>query len=755
MSSYFPIGDGSTSFLIPFLLGLFALSIAACDSGGGGPAPQEDETIVSDETVVVDSSDASLEQIRGDTLAFSLSGSAPDFESGDIVVGAESGGFLRRVTSVETAGDQATLLTQQASMVEAVESGELSKSFDLSGSQRNTQAQPKRNGWKAVRTVEGVEPKANGLGIELSDAVISENDESGIEIAFSNGEANFDPTVDFDIEIRGNNIEELRIAASGTAEFSTDVEVTATNTLSKGNSKSLATFRKPPVVFFIGPVPVTIQPTLDFVAGYEAAVEQTGSVQVGFQSSETVTLGAEYIEGGWNPISEREKSLSSDMFDWGTELTAEAKGYVRPELTFKLYQVAGPFINTGPYVLTDAVVNTESWYWNINGGLDASFGGKLEVFSLELDRYEHTFSLAESEIASDSGSVSNGRTVLSGDAITPEGAPLSDMSVMLFGENQNYSVTTDEAGEFSQEVEPGTYEIEGHAVKETTYFNVSPRQTDVMVEEGQMSSVTLDTEEGYYLDLRNATLGGEEGTVSASPGESLDLEFDYTSWSRSENSGSIIYAAAGIGRNGQEAADLDIPGNSPGEDGNASLTLTAPSETGTYTVHVFNAPNTSEGAALNRYEDAFPDEDQFITAATLEVGSGSGGSDNTYAPGNGYEYFVTQTEYNSDTDDIPSLIEQEFGVDASMADWNTLKDLYHDSESGLVEFLDEIGVKEDDSVHLRREGERYWSGDRHYFVKRHNGDIEGSFLVHDDLHSNTLSLGSWWGTKPALVRIHE
>ena len=134
-------------------------------------------------------------------------------------------------------------------------------------------------------------------------------------------------------------------------------------------------------------------------------------------------------------------------------------------------------------------------------------------------------------------------------------------------------------------------------------------------------------------------------------------------------------------------------------------------------------------------------------------GSGRGP---TYAPGNGFEYFVTGSEYDPDTDDIPSQVEQEFGSNAELADCSTLVDLYSDDKSGLVSFLDGVGMSEDDNVHLKRGGDQYWDGgDRHHFIKRHNGDPGSNFLVHDDLHSNTLSLGSWYNPKPALVRLPE
>ncbi len=134
-------------------------------------------------------------------------------------------------------------------------------------------------------------------------------------------------------------------------------------------------------------------------------------------------------------------------------------------------------------------------------------------------------------------------------------------------------------------------------------------------------------------------------------------------------------------------------------------------------------------------------------------GKGGGEDDGKYAPGNGYEYLVTERQYDPDDDDISSAIDQEFGEAAELADWNTLKDLYADDKDGLVSFLNGVGMKEGDNAYVQRGGEQYQSGDRHYFIKRHNGDPGDSFLVHDDLHSNTLSLGSWYNPNPALVRL--
>jgi hypothetical protein len=245
--------------------------------------------------------------------------------------------------------------------------------------------------------------------------------------------------------------------------------------------------------------------------------------------------------------------------------------------------------------------------WLVHDDLHSN---RLSLGSWDNDR-EAMVRVPESEEA--------GSSTVEGETIKPNGEALPGMNVTFSGDSQNYSLTTDENGEFSQEVEHGTYEITGNAIEGTTYLSVNGQQTSVSVEEGQTASITLDTENGYYLDLHDVTLDGEQGTVTASPGESIDLSFDYTAWSRSELSTAVVYAAAGIEEEGQAAADLGIPGSNPGDDGTAGVTLTAPSETGTYSVYVFEAPQTSEGDALSQYENEFPNEYKYIPVATLEV----------------------------------------------------------------------------------------------------------------------------------------
>lgn len=130
-----------------------------------------------------------------------------------------------------------------------------------------------------------------------------------------------------------------------------------------------------------------------------------------------------------------------------------------------------------------------------------------------------------------------------------------------------------------------------------------------------------------------------------------------------------------------------------------------------------------------------------------------------YAPGDGYEHFITIEEFDVQ-DDIPSMLQDQFGPEAELVEWNDLKDLFEDDENKLLDYLEGIGMirgKEEfeSSALVTNNDQRFRSGSRHYFISRHDGDVPGGWAVHDHLHNNRISLGSWHSDREALVRVPE
>lgn len=96
------------------------------------------------------------------------------------------------------------------------------------------------------------------------------------------------------------------------------------------------------------------------------------------------------------------------------------------------------------------------------------------------------------------------------------------------------------------------------------------------------------------------------------------------------------------------------------------------------------------------------------------------------------------------------IISEIIGSDYRLADWNDFVNYYNDGND-LALALDELGIQYDMGGVVSRDGNRYWSGQRHYFIARHNGSPPGHFLVHAHISNYLLSLGSWWGNFRALA----
>lgn len=377
------------------------LAVSACDNTVSDPGLEEEEdpeeVVVTDDAVVVDQESTPIQRVAGDTLIFQLSDSSPVFEPGNVVVGEEGEGFLRRVVEVDVSGDEAVLITEEASLVDVVERGTLQESFDLSATTRAGLE------WQVTHIEEGVTADAGALGLELEEVDLPGI--TGLSVTFTNGSVSFDPDIDFQLEIRRGRLNEMLVAASGQLDFNVDVEVTASQEIVRKDSTLLARFDGQPITFFIGFVPVVILPTLEFIAGYEVGLGQEGSITSGLESLNAITAGAEYSNGNWSPILDRSNTLEPRPLIWDQTASAEAKGYIRPKLSFTVYGVAGPFINSNGYVRTQATISPPNWAWGVYAGLDGNFGGEVKIFDNVLAKYEHKFAQVEWELAGESGEV--------------------------------------------------------------------------------------------------------------------------------------------------------------------------------------------------------------------------------------------------------------------------------------------------------------------------------------------------------------
>ncbi|MCG5499156.1 DUF1566 domain-containing protein, partial [Ectothiorhodospira variabilis] len=113
-------------------------------------------------------------------------------------------------------------------------------------------------------------------------------------------------------------------------------------------------------------------------------------------------------------------------------------------------------------------------------------------------------------------------------------------------------------------------------------------------------------------------------------------------------------------------------------------------------------------------------------------------------------FFGTEDTYAHDFSRADACV-AEFGQDARVADWYEVVAYYEDGNS-MTEFFQDARLNSEygRSLAVLRDGEQYFSSSRTYFISRHDGDVPGTYLVHDEIGGNLISLGSWHNDRRVL-----
>jgi len=102
--------------------------------------------------------------------------------------------------------------------------------------------------------------------------------------------------------------------------------------------------------------------------------------------------------------------------------------------------------------------------------------------------------------------------------------------------------------------------------------------------------------------------------------------------------------------------------------------------------------------------------------------------------------------------DLETACSTHFGNGAGLGDWNDVVDAF---DAYGKSFVNELGLAGTTTEALvRRDGERWYSSTRHYFIARHDGDLPDGFLSHANIGDHFIDLGSWYDRKmPALCLV--
>lgn len=360
MSTSRPTGRGAR---LALAVAIAAAVLAACHP--------KYETIIPETTkVAAEATRDALESYDPATGELRFAADTPtlqDLEPGDVLVSepaaAAPGGLLRKVESVRREGGEVVVETTQANLTDAITQGKLTAQGDLKAEQVVSALGNLPGVTASFRgDTAGMPHVGTGDGYEFHvgfDEVALDIGADDVNVAVVlNGELYFNagwmidlgiepclevPPVCVDrFEAYVGVTERLKVSFSGEANAKLTKEV------------SVATYYFKPLVFFIGPVPVVVVPSIEVFVGAEGSVSLRFAY--GLTEEANAVVGAKWTDdGGWQDITGFGVSLAQqDSFQ--VDATMGAHAYARAVASLKFYDVAGPALGLRLGVEFDAEV---------------------------------------------------------------------------------------------------------------------------------------------------------------------------------------------------------------------------------------------------------------------------------------------------------------------------------------------------------------------------------------------------------------
>lgn len=329
----------------------------------------------------------------------------PAIAPGNVIVGAQGDGFLRRVTTAQSAGGILTVQSTEASLTDVVRHGSFQAQVDMTSAL--TTWIPGRipaEGevlWGPVELVDapaGVALSAAGISLSGLDFCGMVNCPGSVKnFKLVSGVVGFDPRIDLGAKIEEFELTEFHTIATGELALDFAVLLEAEQSTSFEAKSTLALVRR---YFYaqIGWLPVVGYVQFEVEAAFKAGATIKGRIQGGFENKHTMSIGARYeAASGWEGVFESERSFNahqpslSDSTLLG-QIELEARVSVTPELRLIFYGAAGPFINVEPYGKANLSFGTHACALKSVAGIDSKVGFTITVLDPKVGTFSQTFS---------------------------------------------------------------------------------------------------------------------------------------------------------------------------------------------------------------------------------------------------------------------------------------------------------------------------------------------------------------------------
>lgn len=294
--------------------------------------------------------------------------------AGDILLSAQGEGYLRKVLFVVNTGAEYQVLTTTAALNEAFEYLNIELHKTISPGDINPQSLVLPRGMSLKPQSAALGKFVVGLDQVVHDAdgnPATQNDQVKVS-----GELNFTPTVDLIIDMPTPlNLRKFYFDVSLRQEMDLGIEAKI------GITKEIVLAKFPLGAYPIGPVVITPEYTLKL--GAEANISGAAGVSV---HQETTVSGGLTCNGNcgngasWIPHGDFSKNFT--VTHTTVSAQAELKGYIAPEVSFKVYGIIGPYVGGKGYGKLVVQPPLNHLPWATYAGINLNAGVKLEIEAL-------------------------------------------------------------------------------------------------------------------------------------------------------------------------------------------------------------------------------------------------------------------------------------------------------------------------------------------------------------------------------------
>lgn len=381
--------------LFPFsLLFLVLLFLPSCsDDQPAQPEvhndPDTSPGVIHDNVVAVDDEPMELVGVEGDSYRFSLDGGAPSLGLGDVMVGRPldgiaPDGFLRKVVDVVQVGGQVTeIVTEPASLLDAIQECVIDKSFTLPiGTGLKQDAGPNGDfGYDYL--AKGV--TATGYGFTFQDFVLVDYNNSGFSLfaSLKSGRVQVsDPGLDLGLIIENSAMEEISWSSSCNIEMTCDLQLNVSAEFDAEEEKRLFKKRSVQVytvaIFFPVVQVTTIEGYLGIKLDFEAAADV---LMTDLGAIAHIESGARNDGQGWDTIVDVIPDTTPRDTHWNAQASLNVRPYYRHKITVKFYGIGGPIVWAKPYLnlLGEVDLGLGQWCAYVDVGCELGVGATLSI----------------------------------------------------------------------------------------------------------------------------------------------------------------------------------------------------------------------------------------------------------------------------------------------------------------------------------------------------------------------------------------